>query len=96
MKDLTKLISVLKEAKDLLARNENDFSWSSWENQSEALSEISTILASLENGKIPDIRVLFAPTGPIQEVSLSSGWGEEFIKLADRFDIEFAAAKNQS
>ena len=30
--------------------------------------------------------VLFLPTGPIQEVSLSSGWGDEFVALADRFD----------
>ena len=42
------------------------------------------------------IRVLFAPTGPIQEVSLSSGWGHEFIKLAERFDKEYEIVKNQS
>ena len=36
--------------------------------------------------------VLFLPTGPIQEVSLSSGWGDEFVALADRFDA--AAARS--
>jgi hypothetical protein len=30
--------------------------------------------------------VLFLPTGPVQEVSLSGGWGDEFVALADRFD----------
>jgi hypothetical protein len=30
--------------------------------------------------------ILFLPTGPMQEVSLSSGWGDEFVALADRFD----------
>jgi len=30
--------------------------------------------------------ILFLPTGPIQEVSLSSGWGNELVALADRFD----------
>jgi hypothetical protein len=30
--------------------------------------------------------VLFAPTGPIREVSLSSGWAEESLALAERFD----------
>jgi hypothetical protein len=29
---------------------------------------------------------LFAPTGPIQEVSLSSGWGDMFLELAKRMD----------
>jgi hypothetical protein len=33
-----------------------------------------------------ELRVLFAPTGPIQEVSVSSGWGDAFLELADRFD----------
>jgi len=31
--------------------------------------------------------LLFAGTGAIQDVAESSGWGEEFIALADRFDI---------
>lgn len=30
--------------------------------------------------------VLFAPTGPIQEVSLTSGWANPFLKVAERFD----------
>jgi hypothetical protein len=30
--------------------------------------------------------VLFAPTGPLQELSLSSGWADDFLKLASRFD----------
>jgi hypothetical protein len=46
-------------------------------------------VAVLESGKLPprgDLSVLFAPTGPIQEVSVSSGWGEAFLELAERFD----------
>jgi hypothetical protein len=35
---------------------------------------------------LEDVSVLFAPTGPIQEVSLSSGWSETFLKVAERFD----------
>ncbi len=27
-----------------------------------------------------------APTGSIQEVSVSSGWGEEFLAVSERFD----------
>ena len=36
------------------------------------------------------MQVLFAPTGPVQEVSISSGWGEEFLTLASRFDTELS------
>ena len=30
--------------------------------------------------------MLFLPTRPVQEVGLSSGWGDEFLELASRFD----------
>ena len=96
MENLQKLIDILKEAKALLARDGNNFSWSSWIDHDHAISEIDSIITKLENGSVPDIGVLFAPTGPIQEVSLSSGWGDEFLELADRFDEEYQAVKRQS
>ena len=34
------LIAVLQEARGLLAREGNDFSWSSWEDRAEALAEM--------------------------------------------------------
>ena len=40
--------------------------------------------------------MLFAPTGPIQEVSLSSGWGDVFIELAERFDDAMASEQRRS
>jgi len=95
MERLQKLITILSETRAFLAREGNDFSWSSWKDQSQAISEIDSIIRDLENGSVPDIRVLFAPTGPIQEVSLSSGWGHEFIELAERFDEEYKNVKNQ-
>jgi hypothetical protein len=89
------LISVLREARELLARRTNDFCWSPWEDQEQALREVDSVIGSLQAGDAVDlglIRVFFLPTGPIQEVSLSSGWGEEFIRLADRADAALARA----
>lgn len=96
MKRVQKLIKVLRQARVLLALESNDFSWSSWKDQNHAISEIDSIITSLENGSLPEIGVLFAPTGPIQEVSLSSGWAQEFLELAERFDKEYEIVKNQS
>jgi len=89
------LISVIKETRSYLAREENDYSWSPCRDRDHALSELDSILAQLENGSIPDIEILFAPTGPIQEVSLSSGWSRQYIQLAERFDETYKAAKSQ-
>ena len=94
MKRLDRLISIMQETRSLLAMQGNDFSWSSWLDQGQAVNEIDSILAEMENDSLPDCRVLFAPTGPIQEVSLSSGWGDEFLELADRFDEAYETAKS--
>ena len=83
------LLQVLREARQLLARPANNFDWSAWENADAALREIDAVVQTLDTGGQPDslqLRVLFGPTGPIQEVSISSGWGDTFLTLAERFD----------
>jgi hypothetical protein len=89
MPQLATLRSVLEEARELLAAADNEFTWSSWQDRDDALREIDALLTELRSGTLPSmlaLHVLFAPTGPIQEVSLSSGWGNAFIALAERFD----------
>lgn len=91
----TGLCAVMEEARRLVCRPGNDFSWSGWEEEADAAREIDGIIFQLKSGQLPDpsqMRVLFAPTGPLQELSMSSGWGQEFLLLADRFDGEFEQA----
>lgn len=77
----------------LLARPENDYSWSSWADAGAAVREIDELISRVQAGKIPrlTLEVIFAATGPMQEVSLSSGWAEAFLKLAERFDAALPA-----
>lgn len=87
------LVDILVEARILVAREGNDFSWSGWDDNTEALAEIDAILTQLKAGRIPGpaMNLLFLPTGPLQELSLSSVWGEEFVALAGRFDHALAS-----
>lgn len=90
-----KLVEVLSETRQFLARPDNDFAWSSWEDAGAALREIDGLIARIQSGDIPkrsDLDLLFLPTGPIQEVSVSSGWGQEFLDLAKHFDRALARA----
>lgn len=83
------LVSVLQEAQAFLKHPGNEFAWSSWEDAQEAIAEIDRFIRQIQAGDYScalDISVLFAPTGPIQEVSLSSGWGQEFLELEEWFD----------
>jgi hypothetical protein len=55
------------------------------------------LLSQLKAGEFPSadsLRVLFLPTGPIQEVSVSSGWGDAFLELANRFDAAMVNYSN--
>jgi hypothetical protein len=83
------LLDVMLEARRLLAQPGNDFSWSSFIDQAAALEEIDAHIERLREGST-STGVLFLPTGPIQEVSLSSGWGDEFVALAHRYDAAVA------
>jgi hypothetical protein len=66
----------VREARSLPAMPGNNFDWSSWMDADSALAEVDGLVAALEAVRLParlTLSVLFAPTGPIQEVSLSSG-----------------------
>ncbi|AYN96966.1 hypothetical protein EAW52_25060 [Pseudomonas sp. LTJR-52] len=83
------LIHVLESAIELVSIPDNDFCWSSWDGEQEAKQEILNLIAAIKNGVLPDkvkIAVLFASTGPLQEVSLSSGWADAFLKVAEKYD----------
>lgn len=75
----------------MVMRPDNDFSWSSWLDAEAAASEIDGYLAQLSRDEPISAEIMFAPTGPMQELSISSGWGSEFVALADRYDAVMLA-----
>ena len=84
------LKDVLRASIELLSIADNDFAWSSWRDAATAVREVRGLLETVEAGGTPPrltLAVIFAPTGPMQEVSLSSGWGEAFLKVAERYDF---------
>jgi hypothetical protein len=83
------LADVLRAAVELISLPDNDFTWSYWHDAEHALRDIAPLLATLESGGVPDthaVAMLFVPTGAMQEVSVSSGWGDVFCRLGERYD----------
>lgn len=94
MSDIAALLDIFQRARELVALPQNDFSWSSWRDTEDALAEVDGIIAQLQRGETPSslqMSVLFAPTGPMQELSLSSGWGNRFLQLASEYDNAMSA-----
>lgn len=97
--DRQELLDVLRETRAMLALPDNEFMWSSWEDADDALAEVDGLIERLEAGGLPyhsAISILFTVTGPIQETAMSSGWGDEFLVLADRCDAAVAKVYRQS
>jgi hypothetical protein len=89
----TALLEILSETRVWLARPSNDFGYSTWSSTAEALREFDAAVSSLNGGQgadLSELTVLFAPTGSLQEVSMDSGWSDEFLDLARRFDTALA------
>ena len=86
------LLDVLARVRELIALPGNEFAWSTWDDADEALAEFDALVDGIRlGGRPPELRLLFLATGPLQEVSISSGWAVEFLELAARFDELFAA-----
>ena len=86
MADLSSVLAVMTAMRRFVALPDNDFAWSAWRDQPTALADMDRYIAALQQGVVPPLSWVFAPTGPLQDVSLRNGWGAEFLALAARFD----------
>lgn len=83
------IINILEEVMSIINNPEADVSWSGYNTVEEALLDLADHIARLTQRDLSrrnELTLLFFPTGPLQEISLSSGWGERFLNLAARFD----------
>lgn len=66
-----------------------DTGWSSFDDENSLISEVERLASLVEEDEpsAPEsLWLLFAPTGALQETALSSGWHDEYMALAQRFD----------
>jgi hypothetical protein len=83
------VVGILEKVVQVLELPGTDVVWSHYNNVEEVVDDINQHIERLRRGdlsKIDDLRLMLAPTGSLQEISISSGWGEGFLHLAARFD----------
>jgi hypothetical protein len=81
------LHEVLRDTKGLVERSEQTI----WEGLSpaEVAMDLGIAISQIEKSESVDARhlkMLFAPTGPIQESALASGWTDDYMRLSSEFD----------
>ena len=88
--DKTVIIEILETVKKLILEPKTDISWSTFNSKDELIIEIDAHIQKLklrDFSKVTDLIILFAPTSDFQEISLSSGWGNRYLNISERFDV---------
>jgi hypothetical protein len=81
------LLDVLKRCRELSLASQ-DALWSSL-GVSEIVAILDRGLEALEQGTALDraeLKLLFAPTGALQETSMENGWSSDYLVLSTHFD----------
>ncbi|WP_127492981.1 hypothetical protein [Paenibacillus glycanilyticus] len=84
-----KIIYLLEELRARVESPLTDLFWSSYNSVSEILEEIDSYvirLSAMDIDVMKDIQFFIAPTGSMQEISISNGWSDEFIVITEKLD----------
>lgn len=64
-----------------------------WQRQYETVGQLvddlrdhADRLRAGDGSRMPELRYLLLPTGPLNEIAISSGWAGRYVTLANRFD----------
>jgi len=98
MSDIEKIIDIIITVRKKI-KDDTDVVWAGYDSLTELQVEIDSNLKELQNGnldKLDTFKNHFLPTATFQEVSLSNGWGDELIKLAEEYDKLYEKLKKNN
>lgn len=77
---------------------QTDVTWTQFDNPQELTAALTVDIEELKSGNLEilhKINIMFAPTGTYQELSISNGWGNEYIDLSHQFDLHYKQLKHE-
>ena len=83
------LIKLLYEIIELVSVQDINMVWSTYDTKEILILELENYIKRLQNNDFSPIEhliSLFLPTGDLQEIAISSGWGEEYLSISKKFD----------
>lgn len=91
------LIDIISKIKEKITDN-SDMVWTHYKNAEQLRIELDRYIDDLKKGDLQSmekLNYLFLPTASLQEHSISNGWAEEYLKLANEFDRIYKLIKNK-
>ena len=95
--EIQQLIRIINTVKSKIT-DDTDVVWAGYDNPDELREDIENDLKELKAGdldKLDTFKAHFLPTATFQEVSLSNGWGDEFLLLAEKYDKLYEKTKKE-
>ncbi len=83
------LLLILESVKELVLLEGNDFLFSGWNDADAAEKMLDHLINKLKTEyglKELEFGVIFAPTGSLCEVAMSSGWDDMYVLLGSKYD----------
>jgi hypothetical protein len=92
---LHSISAILQKIKGKIT-DHSDVIYAGFDSPKKLRDEIDRDLIEFQNGKteiLEKYRLWFAATGPLQELSLSNGWGKDYLIFAEEFDKLYKKVK---
>jgi hypothetical protein len=84
------LVAIIDELLAIVQSNRQDLNWQpDYDNERDLIEDLRDHAERLRRGdtsRLPELRYVLLPTGALNEIAFSSGWGESYVRLANRFD----------
>lgn len=96
--ELQQLIGIVETVKSKIT-DDTDVVWAGYDNPDKLREDIENDLKALKSGdldKLDTFKTHFLPTATFQEVSISNGWGDELLLLAEEYDKLYEKLKKKN
>ena len=91
-----RLAAIVNELLEIVRAHPQDLDWQPYyEDQPELLRDLHDHAERIRSGdadRLPELKFSLLPTGPLNEIALSSGWGAAYVRLANEFDGLYAGS----
>lgn len=85
-----RLAEIIDELLEIVQAHPQDLNWQPYyDDRQELLRDLHDHAERIRNGdasRLPKLKFSLLPTGDLNEIAFSSGWGAAYVRLADEFD----------
>jgi hypothetical protein len=84
------LVEIIDELLTIVRSSRQDLNWQpDYDNEGDLIEDLRDHAERMRRGdssRLPELSYVLLPTGALNEIAFSSGWGESYVRLANRFD----------